>query len=124
MSEGRHHSDDDIQEARELLELLGLETLITKAITGPIVSKLEEIAMTLENINNSLSAIESNEGTMATTLSNIASNVSALKDQLAGATGGLSAADAQAIADRLAADAATLQSLADQANGVATQSAP
>ena len=125
-SEGRHHTptDDEIAEARELFELLGLETLMSQAVTGPILSKLEELEVTLQSINDQLSGIEANEATMATTLTTIATNIAALKDQLAGATGGLSAAEAQAIADRLTQDAATLQNLADQAGAAATQSAP
>lgn len=123
-NEGRHHSEDDIREARELLELLGLETLINTAITAPIVSKLEEIRVTLDAINQTLAGMEANETAVAGTLTTIASNITALKDQLAGASGGLSASEAQAIADRLTQDAATLQAIAEQATAVQTSSAP
>jgi Fic family protein len=125
-SEGRHHTptDDELAEARELLELLGLETLIQQAITHPIVSKLEELKVTLDAINTTLAGIEANETAVAGTLTTIAANIAALRDQLAGASGGLTAAEAQAIADRLSTDAATLQSIADQASAVQTQSAP
>jgi low affinity Fe/Cu permease len=116
MTSERHHDDSEIEEARELLSLLGLETLIQTAVergTAAIVTTLEEIKVTLEEINNQLTAIEGNEANLGGTLTTIATNVTAIKDQLAGATGGLSGADA-----------ATLQGIADQASALATQSAP
>lgn len=124
----REHHDRERREAEELAEhlsLLGLETLIERSVErglGAALAKLEELHVTLQAINDSLAAIENVENTLSAALTTIAANITTLQQELANAgADGITAADAQALADRAAADATALQTIADTVAQVAAQ---
>lgn len=128
-SESRRERHDrerhEEEELAEHLSLLGLETLIERSVEcglGAVLAKLEELHVTLEAINDSLAAIENVENTLSAALTTIAANITTLQQELANAgADGITAADAQALADRAAADATALQTIADTVAQVAAQ---
>lgn len=89
-----------------------------------ILKAIGEIKVTLDAINAKLDAIDAIEGTLPAALSTIAANIQTIKDELANASGGISAADAAALATRIEGEAANLQTISDSVAAVQTESAP
>lgn len=126
----RHERERREEEAlAENLSILGLETLIERAVhrgNAAVLASLEAIKVTLQQINESLTQLESVESTLPEALSTIATNIKTIQDELAAAgnAGGITAADAEALAARIATDGAALQTIADTVAQVESSSGP